>query len=233
METVFDQLDREWITLIRRPAWAAELAEACALAGAASPAALVPAMRQATSAGADIVLAQLARQADAGSAVAARALLQLLLPGTCRLAAKWWALGSAEDRAAAAVAAVFGRIRQYPINRRPTRIAANVLMDANHDLARAARCIVVEYDTVIPLEPEHFSEWPEEPEVTPADELRELIDDAVAGGRVPQHWAALIIATHIEGTDLPTIARRTGTPVRTLQWRRRHAEAALAAGVAA
>lgn len=233
MDTVFDQLDREWLALTRRPSSEHALAGACDLAGARSAADLVPAMRRAAPPTADAVLAHLAGQANAGCEVAARALLQLLLPGTCRLAARWWGLGSAEERAAAAVAAVFGRIRRYPIHRRPTKIAANILMDANQDLARAARSIVVEYDTVIPLAPELFTDWADEPEVKPADELREIIDDAIAAGRVPQHWAALIVATHIEGTDLPTIARRTGTPVRTLQWRRRHAEAALIAGAAA
>jgi hypothetical protein len=233
MDTVFDQLDREWLALIRRPSSAAALADACDLAGVASLLELVPAMRRADPPMADAVLAHLARQAHGGSEVAARAVLQILVPGTCRLAAKWWALGSSEDRAAAAVAAVFGRIRRYPIDRRPSRIAANILMDANQDLARAARCLVAEYDTVIPLEPELFIDRAEEPWITPAEELREVITDAIAAGRVPRDWAALIVATLIEGIDLPTIARRTGTPVRTLQWRRRHAEAALVAGAAA
>ena len=51
--------------------------------------------------------------------------------------------------------------------------------------------------------------------------------------RTAAHWAALVVATHIEGHDLPSIAQRTGTPVRTLQWRRRKAEVALAAEAAA
>lgn len=36
MESVFTQLHREWISLVRRPSMASELADACALAGASS-----------------------------------------------------------------------------------------------------------------------------------------------------------------------------------------------------
>lgn len=233
MDSVFTQLDREWIALIRRPSTAKELADACALAGAASPERLVAKMRRANPEDADGVMAHLARQAHDGSDIAARALLQLLLPGTCRLAARWWALGSSEERAAAAVAAVYARIRRYPLDRRPRKIAANILLDANQDLARLARRAVADCQSVAPLEPRLLRGRLEEPEPTPGEELRDVIDDAVAAGRVPLQWAALIVATHIEGDDLPSIARRTGTPVRTLQWRRRAAVAALTAGEAA
>lgn len=233
METVFTQLDHEWAALTRRSSTAIALAEACALASVATPADLVPTVRHAGPEQADTVLASLARRSHAGSTIAARALLQLLLPGTCRLAARWWALGNAEERAAAAIAAVYDRIRCYPIDRRPSRIAANVLLDANQDLARAARKLTAEGQRTAPTAPDRLVGRRAEEVVSAAEELRDVIDDAVASGRVPAKWAALIIATHIEGDDLPSIARRTGTPVRTLQWRRRSAEAALVAGAAA
>ena len=233
METVFTQLDREWAAMTRQRSTAIDLAEACALASVATPTDLVQAVRRAGPEQADAVLASLARRSRDGSDTAARALLQLLLPGTCRLAARWWALGSAEERAAAAVAAVFDRIRRYPIDRRPSKIAANVLLDANQDLARAARKVSADRQRTAPTEPGRLIGRRAEEALSAADELRDVIDDAVAAGQVPAKWAALIVATHIEGDDLPSIARRTGTPIRTLQWRRRTAEAALVAGAAA
>lgn len=233
METVFTQLDHEWAAIVRRRSTSTELAEACALAGVAAPTELVRAVRRANPEQADAVLASLARRSQAGSDVAARALLQLLLPGTCRLASRWWALGSAEERAAAAVAAVFDRIRRYPIHRRPARIAANVLLDANQDLARIARRVTADRQRTTSVEPNRLLARRATDETSASDQLRDLIEDAVAAGRVPATWAALIVATHIDGDDLPSIARRTGTPVRTLQWRRRTAEAALVAGAAA
>lgn len=233
METLFTQLDREWTALSRCRSTQAELAQVCEVAGVTSPADLVLAVRRADTASADAVLRCLASDACVGSTIAARALLQLLLPGTCRLASRWWALGGAEERAAAAVAAVYDRIRRYPIDRRPSRVAANILLDANHDLARIARRASAELQLTLPLDTDRLTRRHAITDPTPAEELRDVIEDAVAAGRVPPHWAALIVATHIEGDDLPSIARRTGTPVRTLQWRRRTAEAALIDGEAA
>lgn len=56
MDSVFTQLDREWIALIRRPATASELADACALAGGVRPDGLIPAMRRAAPEAADLVM---------------------------------------------------------------------------------------------------------------------------------------------------------------------------------
>lgn len=233
METVFTLLDQEWAAITRHRSAAVELAAACDLAAVASPTGLVGAVRQAAPEQADAVLACLAQRSHDGSEIAARALLQLLLPGTCRLAARWWALGTAEERAASAIAAVYDRIRRYPIDRRPSRIAANILLDANQDLARIARRFSADRQHTASLDLDGLGGRHAVTDPTPAEELRDVIDDAVAAGQVPAKWAALIVATHIEGDDLPSIARRTGTPVRTLQWRRRAAEAALVAGAAA
>jgi len=78
----------------------------------------------------DRLLAVLARRAP-DDEIAARLLLHLLLPGAKALAGRVWWLGSAEERAAAVVGARFERIRTYPFQRRPRRIAANVLADAH------------------------------------------------------------------------------------------------------
>jgi hypothetical protein len=170
----------------------------------------------------------LVARAVEGDTLAARVLLQLLLPGVRRLARTWWALGDADERASAAVAAVYDRIRHYPIARRPARIAANVLMDAASDLRRAAR--VASPRGPMPID----SIAAEEP--NPAIELAGVLADAVEGGLVTAEDAELIAASRIAGTPLATIAARRGAKLRTLQWRRKRAEAQLAgagAGTAA
>ena len=232
-DTLFSQLDRDWSAICRRRDGTEALFEACAAAGVASPVDLPSAVRQATPEAADAVLVILARQAHDGSHVAARALLQLLLPGTCRLAAKWWALGSSEERAAAAVAAVYDRIRRYPIERRPAKIAANVLLDANQDLARLARRAAAEQQRTVPVEPDRLRGGHLVAEPCAAEELHAVVTDAVAAGTLTPASGALVVATRIAGQNLGTIADRTGTPLRTLQWRRHAAEAALIAGAAA
>jgi hypothetical protein len=137
MANVFELLDREWERLAVNRQAARQLPEVCRLAtGAACLGDVEGFVRRADPASADRVLVALVRRAVDEDALAARALLQLLLPGIRQLARRWWAVGDEDERAAAAVAAVYHRIRSYPLARRPARVAANVLMDAAHELRR-------------------------------------------------------------------------------------------------
>jgi hypothetical protein len=232
MDSLFTQLDREWAHFRREPAVVAALRPACALAGVASPAVLTDAVRAATPEQADAVLLHLATESVDGSKIAARSLLQLLLPGTCRLAARWWALGDAEERAACAVAAVYERIRRYPIERRPRRVAANILLDAGQDLWRASKRATQHATHTVNVDPQLLPTPRSEPDPTPAEELTWLVLDAVEEGIIRIDEAHLILATRVGNDDLPAIARRRGAKLRTLQWRRQTAEATLVAQTA-
>lgn len=229
MVSVFDLLDREWGRLCGDDRAAGLLPDVCeAAGGAGSLDAVERFVRSAGPDEADRVLVALVARSVEGDALAARVLLQLLLPGVRRLARTWWALGDAEERAAAAVAATYDRIRHYPLARRPRRVAANVLMDAAADLRRAARSAagpaVDSYrgDTV-----EAGWEPVAADAVHPAVELVDVLADAVREGRLSAADAELIAASRIGGTSLSEIARRRGAKLRTLQWRRKRAEAAL------
>lgn len=233
MPSLFDQLEAEWGSLVRRPDIRDAAAPACELLEVAGPGELVPAVRRMDPADADPALALLAERAPECPA-SARVLLQLLLPGTCRLAARWWALGDTDERAAVAVSAVYDRIRRYRIDRRPTHIAANVIMDANQDLRRAARRATRYATTMAPADPATLTPPAPSTDVAPAAELAALLSDAVAAGIVRPDDAELVAQTRIAGRRLADIAAARGAKLRTLQWRRRHAEDALiAAGAAA
>lgn len=233
MDSLFSQLDREWGHFHRDRAVVGALGRACALAGVASPAGLVDAVRAATPEDADVVLLHLATRSVDGCKIAARTLLQLLLPGTCRLAAKWWALGDAEERAACAVAAVYDRIVRYPVERRPRAVAANILLDAGQDLWRAAKRATQHASHTVAVDPQLLPTGAlTEPDPTPAEELIWLIADAVEEGIIGVGEAQLILATRVGNDDLPAIARRRGAKLRTLQWRRQTAEATLVARTA-
>jgi hypothetical protein len=217
MFSVLDLLDREWGRLAADVDAARRLADVCAVAGGAASLGEVEAyVRAAGAASADRVLVGLVARAVEGDTLAARVLLQLLLPGVRRLARTWWALGDADERASAAVAAVYDRIRRYPVARRPARIAANVLMDAASDLRRAARATA-------PGEPMPIDGLAAE-DPNPAIELADVLADAVRDGLVTAEDAELIAASRIAGTPLATIAARRGAKLRTLQWRRKRAE---------
>jgi len=232
MGTVFDLLESEWRTLADDTAKARRLRDVCQLAGDART--LGDVERYVRAAGpetADRILLQLVRHATVGDGLAARVLLQLLLPGTRNLARRWWALGDSDERAAAAVTAVYHRIRLYPLDRRPGRIAANVLMDAARELRRSvARA---EMTTPSADVGDRHDQSASAASLTPstshaAGELAEVLVDAVDAGTITRADAELIAQSRIGGTRVEAIASRRGTSTRTLWARRQAAERTLA-----
>ncbi|HET6949396.1 MAG TPA: hypothetical protein VFI47_03415 [Acidimicrobiales bacterium] len=226
MATVFEQLDREWTRLSRNRTAAAQLRDVCEAAGGAPDLAGIERyVRAASSADADrVLLALVTRAAEDGCHLSARVLLQLLLPGTRRLARRWWALGDPQERAAAAAMAVYHRIKTYPVAARPGRVAANVLMDAAQELRRAVPRVplvavadVNAHGTPVPG-PRHA-----------ADELAEILRDAVAAGVVDADDAEIIARSRIGGDRVADLAARRGLRPRTVWDRRQRAERALAA----
>ena len=222
MTSVFDLLDREWRQLCDDRRAARHLRDVCALGDAASLGDLERHVRSAGAEDADRVLLALVTRAvrDDGD-LAARVLLQLLLPGTRNLARRWWALGDHDERAAAAVAAVYRRIRTYPLERRPGRIAANVLLDAARELRRAVPRVVA---TPTP-EPLGAAEVPAD---NAAVELAEVLVDAVHDGTLSFQDAQLIARSRIGGQRVADIAAVDRLGTRALWDRRQRAERRLA-----
>jgi hypothetical protein len=256
MANVFDLLDAEWRRLSCDRAAARRLPTVCEAAGRAWTLGEVERfVRAAHPADADRVLLALVARAVEGDQLAARALLQLLLPGTRALARRWWALGEPDERAAAAVTAVYHRICRYPLARRPGRVAANVLLDAAQELRRRVpRLITVpaadpgagrERGTASATGPDNgprrdvgapggraqthgHGDLP-----NPAVELAELLADAVAAGIVDRDDAELIARSRIAGHRVADIATQRGLRPRTLWDRRQRAESTLVAALAA
>jgi hypothetical protein len=229
---VFELLEVEWQGLRDDRAAAEALAEVCASAGgAASLGELERYVRSAAPGDADRVLLALVTRAVDGDRLAGRVLTQLLLPGARALARRWWALGDPDERAAAVVLAVYQRIRQYPLARRPGRVAANVLMDAAHELRRSLPRVAH-----VPCEDPgvHQAAGPHRGahEIDPAAELGEVLCRAVGDGVVAAEDAELIARSRIGGDRVADIADRRGVRPRTLWDRRHRAEAALVAAYA-
>jgi hypothetical protein len=247
MTNVFEALEAEWRRLGRDRAAARTLRDVCERAGRATSLDEVEQfVRQATPAEADAILLALVALVVAGQRpgdrpgeraaaaidptghLAARVLLQLLLPGTRKLARRWWALGDPPERAAAAVAAVYHRIRTYPLARRPGRVAANVLMDAEYDLRRTVPRVIA-----IPVD-DPTAAWRDRaaadgaPGPNPGEELAELLTDAVDAGTIDRADAELIARSRIADDSIHDIAAERGRTSRTMWHRRQHAEAALA-----
>lgn len=230
MGKVFELLDLEWCRLSNDRTAARRLGTVCVLAGGArSLGDLERFVRSAHPAESDRVLLALATRAVAGDDLAARVLLQLLLPGTRSLARRWWALGDADERAAAAVAAVYHRIRHYPCERRPGRVAANILMDAAQELRRAVpRLVAVPSGEAAERERDERAGG-DVAGIHPAVELTELLREAVAAGVVERDDAELIARSRIAGHRVADIATQRGLRPRTLWDRRQRAELSLMA----
>lgn len=223
---VFELLDDEWrSTLAGDPALARRLPDLLELTGSRTLAEVDAWIARATPGDADRALNLLAARAVEGDDLAARVLLQRLLPGARSLARRWWAIRDLDERAAITVTAVWARIRAYPIARRPQRVAANILLDAANDLRRA-----VAADRRFPACGGllHLDDEVGRPDEShPAEELLEVVSDAVAAGVVSAADARLIVATRVRGESLRD-ASPDAVALRTLQWRRKRAESALA-----
>jgi hypothetical protein len=228
MQSVFELLDSEWRQLSASRSAAQRLRDVRALAGDARTLADVERyVRRADPADADRILLALVARAVEDDALAARVLLQLLLPGTRNLARRWWALGDHDERAAAAVSAVYGRIRTYPILRRPGRVAANILLDAARELRRAVPRVVATPSADPSV---HLSQHDDTaaPASHAAVELAEVLQDAVQSGLLEATDAQLIARSRIAGHRVADIAHHHRLGTRALWDRRQRAEQKLA-----
>jgi DNA-directed RNA polymerase specialized sigma24 family protein len=219
---VVSRLEREWLALSgpvsrRLPEWGAREP---ALARFRSPDELIRfLLRPGPWAARDAVLAALVAQARL-EPLAARVVLAALLPGLKRIAEE--VILDARDRDELwqlLLACVWERIRQYPLERRPSRIAANLLLDARR---RALDAFTRERGLRARPAPAAPPPAPAPPEATSGD-VEVLLARAVRGGALSREEARLILETRIYGVPLASIAAR-GAPYDALRIRRRRAE---------
>lgn len=224
MPTLLEQLDLEWHHHIGHNARAArQLPEIGELTNTATLDAAKRWTHNASAADADQVLLALVRRSTTGDQIAARVLMQFLMPGIARIVRRWADGIGRADTEAAVVAAVYDRIRNYPLERRPGKVAANILLDATRPIRRL---VCDPHNT-------HTNELRPDPADTPTttsgEELLGLIADAVHAGHLEADDASLIATTRIGGINLATLANATDRHPRTLQRHRKRAEAVLAA----
>lgn len=229
---VIDVLEDEWEELVRSSRLADALRAWAADDPALhfdSPAALVETAENRHRPGdADVVLAALARRAGTDD-LAARFLLQLVLPG-CKRMLRLYGRHDPEEWAALVVSTMWDCIRHYPIDRRPERVAANLLLDARQRVIRAVR----RHRPTAPLHrlPEH--DLPAvAPGPGPAAEAVSAVGEAVRRGRVDLDDARLVVLTRLGGVTVAEVARHARTGEQTVRRRRHRTEARLRAVVAA
>lgn len=187
---------------------------------------------------ADAVLGVLVREAaiDGGDdPLAARVVLQLLLPGlVCLQRRLAWMVADGlvedvEELDAATSAALAGLIRRYPWRRRPTKVAANLLLDTQMTVRGS-------YRHAAPTVPEGLQpalcvvvDEGQDPAAAAAGELLEVLVWAVRERVVSAADVMLITRTQVEGEPLTAVASELGVRVKSLARRRQRALACLAA----
>ncbi|HEX9344186.1 MAG TPA: hypothetical protein VF995_11300, partial [Actinomycetota bacterium] len=265
--TVFALLDAEWATLARAPIplrWRHH--PALALPDAAGRTSTLSDLLQITErrddpAASDQILAALAQLTrgnpdddDTHAPLAARTLLQTLLPGAKALARRLTWLGDPPERAAAVTATLYEQIRSYPIQRRPARIAANLLADTHQRLLRHASASasasgsgsgaphrrqgcgggatmalpVVSLDELAAHGDAMLpAPAPSQRQPSPAEELLALLAWAVHGGWLTPAQATLIGQSRIADIPCEELGAQAGLGAHSLRRRRQRAEQAL------
>lgn len=189
---VFDDLDRDWRAFARSRRATAALARWATDPELASVTDLDDLLRQvgprASMAAADRILVALAHRAG-DDTVAARVILQALIPGMIRLACRHGGTYR-PDVAIDVVSLVAERIRTYPAARRPRRVASNVLLDVHQRLCRTrtaeVRTVAVGTDTL-----DRLTE--SDTRVEPAFELVELVVESIEAGALTLDDARILV----------------------------------------
>jgi len=215
-------LDREWQQLARGvlPARLRLWAERePALAPFVDPARLVEFVRgSVSSAMKDELLRPLVRLA-ADDPLAARVVLQLLLPGLKRIAARTLHdLSERDELWELLLAHAWERIRRYPLARRPRHIAANVLLDT---LKRTMRELERERRRRRRSDSGAAVTAPAQDQRT---EIARLLVAAVSAGAISQLEARIIFETRIEECPLAELASELGLTYNACKIRRQWAE---------
>lgn len=213
------RLDAEWQHLRSAPETAAALcrwaAVEPALAGFANLDQLCAVVHnRADPAGSDRILSALVRLAAVtghGDLLAARVVLQLLLPGAIRLGRSLSAYGG---DAAGIEAAVFAEltilIRTYPWQRRPRSTAANLLLDCRQRLVRSHHRTRAEVSVGLRLGDTHLSTSGPPPEGDDPLALKDLLWWAHRRGLLDPFEAQLLVASHVQQIPMTELASRLG-----------------------
>lgn len=218
MNSTLAALDREWTELDRQPGTATALRRWArtepALAGMAVPSAILDARTNPSAA--PPILAALARLAANDDELAARTLLQALLPGLVRMATT-----SCKDGPQSLdelVSLAWERIRTYPVTRHGS-VAANVLLDVRKRY-REHRAIDV---------PTSLGHEPGEDDAAPSAEdvvlSRAAVDHLLAAhhcGFISDLALLLIVRTRVDEVPLHVVAaeqQATARQANCIRWR--------------
>jgi DNA-directed RNA polymerase specialized sigma24 family protein len=183
----------------------------------------------------DLLLAALLRIAIS-DALAVRVVMQAMLPGLKGLASRL--LHRSPERGGSVLereelwqvlfCSLLERIASYPLERRPRKIAANLLLDTLH-----ATVAVQKQESaargLVPLADLREDELVSPEEALEGADVEEPLRRAVAAGAITRSEAGLILETEVDGVALAEVAARLGVSYNAVKVRRQRAERRLLA----
>lgn len=230
--TIFDQLDRDWEIVSasrsasrRLTSWGDE-----ALASFSDPGRLVEVVQGSRDPiESDRLLAALASRCRTDD-LAARTLLQCLLPGARSIARSYQQLGSRDEVASMVVSVLTEKIRSYPFERRPERIAANLLNDTRHvlyDETRSHARLVEAVGPVLSFEAD-IPNVEARVERHPVNEVLAVVQQAVELGAIDTRAASVVVGHRVFDVPLGDFRELDGLADDTRRRYRLRAERSIA-----
>lgn len=197
-------LNHEWARLVGRHR--GQLPWGGALAGHRDLAELLAAIRDRP----DRLLGALLHESAAGDLLAARTVLQAMLGKVVRLAQACPDAGTHEF-----VAALWCRIRTYPLSRRPTSIAANLALDTRKDVLRQ---LSADRAALRPTAGQLPSGAPDQGDLG-HDDARWVVAVAEEQGLIDPVTATVLRAVYLDGANSRVAAARLGTSPGMIRYR--------------
>lgn len=222
-----DELESDWrrasCSPLLRARFGAQCAKRPALSAFSDPAAVVRFMRgPGGTTDKDAVLCALLAWAQSDAA-GARVVFEVIRPGLLNLSLRVVRHPSERDELwSMLLAAVWDGIRTYPLDRRPRRVAANLLLDTLHQVLREAGR-ESEWRSIISPESaeQRITDPPDEDDDGDVDRL---LSEAVKAGAVTAEEADTILSSRIDGAELAALADAAGVSYNVMRVRRQRAE---------
>ncbi len=163
--------------------------------------------------------------------LAGRVVLQAMLPGLKGLSARLArSVVSFEELWQILFACLWERIVTYPVERRPGRVAANLLRDTlKRTLAELKREAKAQGQLLseVPLDELDdllAADAASDAEADGSVDVEAILKRAVVAGRVSAEEAEVILATEVDGVPLAVVAERLGVSYNAVKIRRQRAE---------
>lgn len=219
--SLFDELDAEWQIVAESSAGK----RACVKWGVGEPTlgALVDRVqRRGAPAESDAILRNLVAR-SATDDLACRTVLQCLMPAMRATARSYSSVDHISDVESTVMTETFDRIRNYPLERRPGNVAANITLDVRQVFWRATSQSM----EVFPTDPSRLPQRMND-SLAPPEEVVDVLRHGLQGGFVSDEEAAIIFSTRVLDYSLSDISTRVGIKPQSMRRRRQRAEQKLA-----